>query len=151
MIRFNFLTVSIIKAPLSFLRPHLGFRPQRNFEAFLGSTQKNHSMWKSTLRLKFYFSLRVYFLRSVVKAATLGVESNSRKVYVFLLVTDKSQITVKEGSILGFICTELLKWLKEKRKENQKEERHSYFCCSSVGNKSPRIFTQDWLNVTSFS
>ena len=46
-------------------------------------------MLKSTLRLKFYFSLRVYFLISVVKAATTG-ESDSRKVYVFLLETDKS-------------------------------------------------------------
>ena len=38
MMGFNFLTISIIKAPLSFPRPHLGILSQRVSEMFLGHT-----------------------------------------------------------------------------------------------------------------
>lgn len=51
MIRFNFLTISIIKAPLSSPRLHLGFQPHGGSEAFVGSTWRPVSSIKKQKQL----------------------------------------------------------------------------------------------------
>lgn len=48
---FNFLAVSIIKAPLSFPSPHLGVLSQRGSELFLGHTEAGVPLGQKSLML----------------------------------------------------------------------------------------------------